>query len=105
MLNTAAWGSLFGYAFLRSRDLWLPIGIHVGWNWTLPILGANLSGFEMRITGLELKIDPNAPAMLGGGAYGPEGSIFTTLVIAAVVWFLLRAPIVRQESAIYRIPE
>src|SRR5262249_29421578 len=26
--NTAGFGMLFGYAYLRSRDLWLPIGLH-----------------------------------------------------------------------------
>jgi membrane protease YdiL (CAAX protease family) len=36
LTNTAGFGILFGYAFLRSRDLWLPIGLHFGWNLTLP---------------------------------------------------------------------
>ena len=35
---TAGFGILFGYAYLRSRDLWLPIGLHFGWNFTLPAL-------------------------------------------------------------------
>ena len=39
LLNTAAWGVLLGFAFLRSGDLWLPIGLHFGWNWALPLFG------------------------------------------------------------------
>ncbi|MEP6963323.1 MAG: type II CAAX endopeptidase family protein, partial [Acidobacteriota bacterium] len=31
-LNTALWGSLLGYAFWRTKTLWLPIGLHAGWN-------------------------------------------------------------------------
>jgi membrane protease YdiL (CAAX protease family) len=42
--NTAGFGMLFGYAYVRSRDLWLPIGLHFGWNLALPLFGANLSG-------------------------------------------------------------
>ena len=98
VINTTAWGILLGYAFLRSHDLWLPMGIHFGWNWTLPMLGGNLSGFEMQVTGLELKPDINTP--LSGGAYGPEGSILTTLVVAAVAWYLHRSPVVTQQSAL-----
>ncbi len=101
VVNTVAWGILLGYAFLRSRDLWLPMGIHFGWNWTLPMLGANLSGFTMQVTGLQLQPDVNAP--LSGGAYGPEGSVFTTIVVAAVAWYLYRAPITTQESALMSV--
>ena len=28
LVNTAGFGMLFGYAFWRSRDLWLPFGLH-----------------------------------------------------------------------------
>src|ERR1700760_4623115 len=45
MANTAGFGILFGFALLRSHDLWLPIGLHFGWNATLPFLGVGLSGF------------------------------------------------------------
>jgi membrane protease YdiL (CAAX protease family) len=98
VVNTVAWGILLGYAFLRSHDLWLPMGIHFGWNWTLPMLGANLSGFSMQVTGIELKTDP--AAAFSGGSYGPEGSILTTLVVAAVAWYLHRTPVTTQASAL-----
>ncbi len=51
LFNTILWGVVLGYAYLRSGDLWLPIGLHFGWNWSLPMLGANLSGFTMDVTG------------------------------------------------------
>ena len=44
-------GVLFGYAYLRTSALWLPIGLHFGWNVVLPLFGANLSGFTMGVTG------------------------------------------------------
>ena len=50
LANTAGFGILFGYAFLRSHDIWLPIGLHFGWNFTLPLFGVNVSGLTMRLT-------------------------------------------------------
>jgi len=52
--NTMLWGVLFGYAYLRTGALWLPIGLHFGWNVALPMFGANLSGFTMGVTGFAL---------------------------------------------------
>jgi uncharacterized protein len=99
LINTIAWGILLGYAFLRSHDLWLPMGIHFAWNWTLSMLGANLSGFSMQgVTGLELKADVKAP--LSGGEYGPEGSILATVAVFAVAWFLQKGPVILHESAL-----
>lgn len=96
LLNTAAWGVLLGWAFLRSRDLWLPIGLHLGWNWMLPLFGVQLSGFTIQVTGfaLEWKIGP----VWSGGDYGPEGGLLTSIVILLLVGFLWKAPIRRQRS-------
>ncbi len=100
LLNTILWGVVLGYAFLRSGDLWLPIGLHFGWNWTLPLFGANLSGFTMDITGyaLQWKIGP----LWSGGAYGPEGGLLTSAIIVALLFFLHRAPIQPQEAFLLR---
>ncbi|MBI3209226.1 MAG: CPBP family intramembrane metalloprotease [Candidatus Solibacter usitatus] len=100
MLNTALWGVLFGMAFLRSRDLWLPIGIHYGWNVMLPLLGVNLSGFTMNVTGYSLH--SKLPVSWSGGEYGPEAGFLTTGVLALLFYVLYRAPIVRQKSFLYR---
>jgi membrane protease YdiL (CAAX protease family) len=103
LLNTMAWGVLFGYAFLRSGDLWLPIGLHFGWNWVLPLFGANLSGYTMGVTGL-LERSNSSPWWTGGG-YGPEGGVFTTMVVAGLFVYLRRTPVQRQRSALARLPE
>jgi hypothetical protein len=102
-LNTALWGILLGYAFVRSGDLWLPIGLHLGWNWILPLLGANLSGFTMGVTGLGLK--SRSGDAWTGGAYGPEGGLFTTLLVIALGFVLYRAPVERQTPALVRSAE
>lgn len=89
--NTFLWGAFLGLCFLRSGDLWLAIGVHLGWNWALPLLGANVSGFKMGTTGLVLtwKIGD----LWSGGDYGPEGGLLTTLVLPILGWCLYKAPV------------
>ena len=84
-------------------DLWLPIGLHFGWNWALPLFGANLSGYGMTVTGLLSR--SNASTWWTGGYYGPEGGVFTTAVVIALFLFLHFAPIDRQASALAGLPK
>jgi membrane protease YdiL (CAAX protease family) len=88
ILNTMAMGVLLGFAYLRTGALWLPIGLHFGWNFTLPLFGVNLSGFTMGVTGYALNW--RAGALWSGGAYGPEGGLETTLVVVALFFVLPR---------------
>jgi len=96
IVNTAAFGILFGYAYLRSRDLWLPIGLHLGWNFTLPAFGVNLSGLRMKVTGYEMSW--TAGDLWSGGDYGPEASVLTSVVVFLLAFYLWKAPIRRQPS-------
>ena len=100
LVNTMLWGVLLGFAFLRSGDLWLPIGLHFGWNWILPLFGVNLSGFTMDVTGyvMSWKIGP----LWSGGNYGPEGGLLTTGVLLLLSVFLWKAPIIRQVPFLLR---
>lgn len=103
LANTAGWGVLLGYAFWRSGDLWLPIGLHVGWNWTLPFFGVNLSGFTINVTGYAMrwKIGP----LWSGGEYGPEAGILTCFILVALFFFIWRAPVERQKPLLLRARE
>ena len=94
--NTAGFGILFGYAYLRSRDLWLPMGLHFGWNFTLPLFGVNVSGLRMKVTGYEMSW--TAGRLWSGGEYGPEASILTSVVLIALFVYLRKAPVRRQVS-------
>jgi uncharacterized protein len=97
LFNTILWGVVLGYAYIRSGDLWLPIGLHFGWNWALPMLGVNLSGFTMDVTGYAMhwKIG----GLLSGGAYGPEGGLLTTAVAIGLFFYLGKAPIQHQGAS------
>ena len=90
-VNTGLFGVLFGLALVRFRSLWLPYGMHCGWNLALATVGANLSGLRIRLT--DLNIVPTGSAYWTGGAYGPEASPVTTLVVVAIGVVLWKAPI------------
>lgn len=102
-LNTALWGIVLGWAFTRSGDLWLPIGLHFGWNALLPLLGANVSGFTMGVTGIAFHSRVND--LWTGGEYGPEGGVFATVIVTVLVYGLRRAPVERQTPALVRSAE
>jgi hypothetical protein len=79
--NTVLIGILFSVAYLRTRALWLPWGIHFGWNMTLGFLfGLPVSGF--RFFSVIRSTDAVGPRWLTGGSYGVEASATGTLAIA-----------------------
>jgi membrane protease YdiL (CAAX protease family) len=99
-VNTMGFAVVLGYAFLRSGDLWLPIGIHFGWNWTLPLFGVNLSGLTMGMTGVTMHW--YVADIWSGGSYGPEASLLTCGVVIALLVYLIKAPVQYQEPVLLR---
>jgi membrane protease YdiL (CAAX protease family) len=87
--NTMLVGVTFAVAYLRTRALWLPIGIHVAWNIVQGfVLGFPVSGIVLPQSLLRPQV--RGPVWLTGGDYGPEGGLFTTLIfVAATVYLLL----------------
>lgn len=84
--NIGLAGALLAAAFLRRRELALPTGLHLGWNWAQALLyGLPVSGLTFDLPSfLEGRPDADAPAWLGGGAFGPEASVFSTLVVGGL---------------------
>jgi membrane protease YdiL (CAAX protease family) len=68
-------GIILGAAYTATNRLWLPIGLHFGWNFTEGgIFGLSVSGGKAE--GL-LQSQLTGPELLTGGAFGPEASIVT----------------------------
>jgi membrane protease YdiL (CAAX protease family) len=89
IIVTVVAGVLFASAYLLTRRLWLGIGIHIAWNYTLgSIYSIAVSGHEAH--GL-LRGAVSGPDWLTGGRYGLEASVFTLIVLAMVAAYLLHA--------------
>jgi membrane protease YdiL (CAAX protease family) len=84
-------GVLLASAYALARSLWLPIGLHFGWNFTEGgIFGTSVSGGTA--SGL-LKVRLVGPDALTGGQFGPEASLPAVAVCltAAIVILVLAA--------------
>ncbi len=90
-------GVLLGAAYAATGRLWVPIGLHVGWNFTEgSLFGMTLSGNTMK-SGL-IRGSLNGPNILTGGDFGPEASIVAVIVcLAAAAYFIRR--IIKQNRA------
>src|SRR5258708_2561925 len=88
LANTVLVGLVFGFAYLRTGRLWLPIGWHWGWNLAE-------AGFGFAVSGLRMPEAPLAATVFGsplwtGGAYGPEAGLPTTIALLAGLVLVLR---------------
>jgi len=89
-VNTTLAGVWLAIAYLRTRSLWLPFGLHWSWNWAqAALLGLPVSGLD-RIAPAPLFHAMNAgPDWLTGGSYGIEGGAACTVALiisTLVVW-------------------
>jgi membrane protease YdiL (CAAX protease family) len=90
-LNTVLAGVMLSLAYLKTRSLWLPYGLHVGWNLGLGfVLGYPLSGIDIDSLWTTIAYGPK---WLVGTDYGPEGGIIGTIafITGAVVIRRLRS--------------
>jgi len=90
--NSMLIGILLSIACLRTRALWLPWGIHFGWNTTLGLVfGLPVSGY--RVLNLWIYADAYGPKWLTGGNYGVEASATGTLVFLLGILLLWKLPL------------
>ena len=83
VLGLLAAGSFLAYAYIRTKSLWLPIGLHLGWNFfESTVFGYPVSGMT-NFSLIQQQI--NGPEWITGGAFGPEAGLllFPTLLIGA----------------------
>ncbi|PWT88986.1 MAG: hypothetical protein C5B55_12155 [Blastocatellia bacterium] len=88
-VNTALAGVWLSLAYLRTRSLWFPLGIHWAWNWALnSVCGLPVSGLKVTSNPLFHGTDLG-PSWLTGGSYGIEGgaAAFIALILSTLfVW-------------------
>ena len=80
-------GLLLGGAYMLTRSLWLPMGLHAAWNFTqgeifdVPVSGIDQHGLvQAKLAG---------PELLTGGAFGLEASVIALAVASlAGLWLV-----------------
>ena len=84
-------GLFFAFAYVRTRQLWLPIGMHLGWNFFEGVV------FGFPVSGLDIypliRIEVHGPVLWTGGAFGPEAGliILPGLILGvALIFFYTR---------------
>jgi hypothetical protein len=96
-LNTMLVGIPLSIAYLRTRSLWMPVGMHFTWNYVQGfVFGLPVSGYKFSPTLLTVQI--HGAAWLTGSQYGPEGGLLSTIVIVGAGIYLFFAPIRMSEK-------
>jgi len=103
-INTALAGVWFAIAYLRTRSLWFPLGIHWAWNWALgslfglPVSGMNDLAPHPLLNGIDL-----GPAWLTGGSYGIEGGLACTIALISSTLFVWQTGLVSTTEEMKRL--
>lgn len=80
-------GLVYSYAYYKTRSIWLPFGLHFGWNYTQILLGIPMSGstfYSLFSTSFY------SEELLSGGLYGFEGgllSLFLRLLLLIGIFY------------------
>ena len=83
-------GILLGGAYMLTRSLWLPIGLHAAWNFAEGYI------FDVPVSGLPeqglVTAKLSGPVLLSGGDFGLEASVIAVAIAgSAGAWFLWTA--------------
>ena len=83
-------GIMLGGAYMLTRSLWLPMGLHAAWNFTqgeiydVPVSGNDQHGL--------VQAKMSGPEILSGGTFGLEASVIALVIATAFgLWLVIRA--------------
>ena len=95
-------GLLYAVAYLKTRSLWTPIGLHMAWNLVQgPIAGMNVSGTS--VSSSLLSTEPIGPEFLTGGDFGIEGGLIAIVISTVVLLVLLKMKWLRPSARFLRM--
>ena len=99
-LNTALAGVWLAVAYLKTRSLWFPFGVHFAWNWMMnQFFGIPVSGITKIAPAPFLQYsDSNSFIRLTGGDYGIEGGAACTVALVLSTLFIWFAPFPKPDA-------
>jgi membrane protease YdiL (CAAX protease family) len=82
-------GIFLAYGYVRTKQLWFSIGLHIGWNFFEGVV------FGFPVSGLDIyaltRIQVTGPEIWTGGAFGPEAGLIVlpSMIVGAalIYWF------------------
>jgi len=90
-------GLFLGFGYFRTRELWLPMGLHIGWNFSEGVIfGFPVSGWNgFRITNNTF----TGPLLWTGGSFGPEAGliILPSLLLGTIMVYIYTLPRFRNK--------
>ena len=99
LTNTALAGVWFGAAYLKTRDLWFPFGIHLIWNWMQgAIFGIPVSGITELTAAPLFQQTEKGSEFLSGGSYGVEGGLACTIALIISMILIYFLPLLRPSE-------
>ena len=88
-------GLLLGGAYMLTRSLWMPIGLHAAWNFVQGFI------FDSPVSGLDddglVEAKLSGPELLSGGAFGLEASLIALVIATAAGAWLIALAVRRGE--------
>ncbi len=89
-ISTVIGGIMYAYAFVKTRNIWLPVGLHFSWNFVQGVIyGFNVSGYSFNSI---LAVDIEGNPLWTGGDYGPEGGfigIIARCFVIIMLWLFI----------------
>jgi membrane protease YdiL (CAAX protease family) len=101
-------GFMLAACYAATRNLWVPIGLHFGWNFAEGGIFSVVVSGDGASKGL-LDAGMSGPALLTGGDFGPEGSLYAVAagVMLTVVFLWLahrRGHLVPRRRRVAAVP-
>ncbi len=100
LINVALAGIFFSVAYMKTRSLWLPFGVHFSWNFSqtalfaFPTSGIAFGRFRL------FDLSQGGPDWVTGGPFGPEGGMLATLALVIATWYVLKSTDIRTPEGI-----
>jgi membrane protease YdiL (CAAX protease family) len=93
MAGTLLFSAFACFWALKAGNIWGVMGWHTGWNWLLATgFELPVTGFDVGVPALLVKLVPQGSDIVTGGAQGPEASLICLIFFAGASATLLWRP-------------